>query len=443
MQDKIRRTGDPLAIPEILSAVGVYLRRSAIVTSCLCVSRHWHRILIPLVWGDLCLWFDRDNSTDNGPSLLSLQKHAPLVQKLRIWYTFSLEFPHGGEDNQGRNDDGETGFDGTLYFPNLTMLGLQQLPTHDEMHVEECIHVNVSLCKFLRRHQDTLENVSLEKEATVEVLRVLQEGWVGGHSSLTRIPATSLQSLSWNSQQGNRIEELLLQRIHKSLYPIQRWIVEQSPRLVRLALSIELQGTGDEDLRPMLDLAKMMQSGWSCQELEELTIPCLKFQNEDFTVLINSTRRPLKKLDLWGSNFDLVSWRSLQQQATAVKSPSHLAQLRVLNLRDCVHLPGSAIQEILCCMQNLEDFKTEEITDQEILNDNRPWVCLGLRTLMFRVKIVSDWETSNTMISARISTLSKLKSLTIFPPRDGEEHNTFRLLLQGGLDQLRTEIGKQ
>lgn len=179
----------------------------------------------------------------------------------------------------------------------------------------------------------------------------------------------------------------------------------------------------------MRALAEILQSGQSLQRLEDLELAHVQFRNEDFMALMQAMPQ-LTRLCLPSSNFDLGSWQRLQAVA-----PTHLRTLRELDLYGCKDLSGWAIQSMLTTLSNLESFSATELTDQEILEEDRPWACLRLKVLNLRFLVQSS--SSHEMICARLSTLTRLEALISGTPSAGSG-STLRLLLSGkGEDEER------
>lgn len=53
----------------------------------------------------------------------------------------------------------------------------------------------------------------------------------------------------------------------------------------------------------------------------------------------------------------------------------HAEKLERLSLFDCEQLLGSIVQRFLCEMPNLNEIQAKVMTDRDVENDDRPWVC--------------------------------------------------------------------
>ncbi|KAG0049022.1 hypothetical protein BGZ83_006139 [Gryganskiella cystojenkinii] len=92
---------------------------------------------------------------------------------------------------------------------------------------------------------------------------------------------------------------------------------------------------------------------------------------------------PLKSLTLPQNWFGTRSWDVVKNH------PIWPTSLTILDLKDAVRLPGSAVQEMLCTLPNLKTFAAARITDMDVLNDPRPWICLGLVQLSIGIVITA------------------------------------------------------
>ncbi|KAG0042517.1 hypothetical protein BGZ83_000361 [Gryganskiella cystojenkinii] len=250
------------------------------------------------------------------------------------------------------------------------------------------------------------------------------------------VTSSSPAPLQWRSSTGaNRIRDLEVYTVYE-MYATLRWILEQCPELVRFSASIRL---GDqwlplplEDLALMADLAEMIGSGRSCLRLEDLSLPDEKFQNDDFSSLMNAMHR-LTALNLSRTNFNLDSWRILQSV------PRHVFTIRNLNLHGCMDLPGAAMQDILCSMPNLEVFYSAEgFFDTDLLEDPRPWACSHRLQDLQLILGIRSFKTSYPTVYSYLAGLTKIENLTIWTPMGCSKSEVFQLHLKQGLDQMRT-----
>ncbi|KAG0044635.1 hypothetical protein BGZ83_010150 [Gryganskiella cystojenkinii] len=91
--------------------------------------------------------------------------------------------------------------------------------------------------------------------------------------------------------------------------------------------------------------------------------------------------------------------------------------LRHLNIQDAVHLPGAAVQEMLCTLKNLKTFAAARITDTDVLSDPRPWICLSLTKLTLGIVVTAtekqEQRDHRRMFFERIGTLTSLTELIL------------------------------
>ncbi|GJJ68400.1 hypothetical protein EMPS_00746 [Entomortierella parvispora] len=458
---------NPLDLPEIVQHVGLYLTLPSLKAS-LCVSRTWHVSLASLVWSDVRICPDSGYPAERVPSFHAVRKYSSLVRKLQICYTHSVDFSQDLDD-----EDDSTASSHLITYPFLSELVMT--PSMGAAKVAD-----PSVCAFVRRHQDTLEEVWLNLTGPVELFEALAEtprlrrltmvhpleiedpeqwislyerlwsrirvvGFMGAFPevispssssiSVTTIPpqTKTISTEGWRRSAGpNRTEDLFLRLQDVSVYSAHIWILEQLPELIRLCWCMSMMSPLQHRLlstrskSPMCALADIIQSGESLQRLEDLELAHIRFRNEDFMALMRAIPQ-LTRLCLPSSNFNLGSWKGLQAVA-----PSHLLTLRELDLYGCKDLSGAAIQSMLTTIPNLESFSANEVTDAEILEDDRPWVCLKLKVLNLRFLVRSS--SSHGMICARLSTLTRLEALISGTPSAGFG-STLRLLLRGKEDE--------
>ena len=451
---------NPLDLPEIVQHIGLYLTLPSLKAS-LCVSRTWHVSLASLIWSDIRICPDSGYPAERVPSFHAVRKYASLIRKLQICYTTSVDFP---EDN-GDEDKSSTFSTHLITYPFLSELVMT--PSMGAAKVAD-----PSVCSFVRRHRETLEEVWLNLTGPAELFEALAdapclrrltmvhpleiqdpEQWISLYERLwsrirvvgfmsafpeivpsfsSSITATSTKTISttgWRRSTGpNRTEDLFLRLQDISVYSAHIWILEQLPELIRLCWCMSMMSPHQHGVlstrskSPMRALAEIIRSEQSLQRLEDLELAHIQFRNEDFMALMQAMPQ-LTRLCLPNSNFDLGSWKGLQAAA-----PSHLWTLRELDLYGCKDLSGVAIQSMLTTIPSLESFSANELTDAEILKEDRPWACLRLKVLNLRFLVRSS--SSHEMICARLSTLTRLEALISGTPSAGFG-STLRLLLSG------------
>ncbi|KAG0042535.1 hypothetical protein BGZ83_000352 [Gryganskiella cystojenkinii] len=195
----------------------------------------------------------------------------------------------------------------------------------------------------------------------------------------------------------------------------------------------------------MKKLAEAIRDEDSCpwKQLSSFTLSGMDFENHDFRTLIRALAPTLKELNLNRTLFDESSWDTLQA-TTPLRTT-----LRTLSLESC-SLDGLSMQGILCTMQGLEVFRGDYITDLDVLQDDRPWVCTGMREFSVAFVLLKAEERTEQRILARLSGFQELEILRLsYSERSLAWHTTgmdifeqpqedMRLTLSQGLDQLKS-----
>ncbi|KAG0044634.1 hypothetical protein BGZ83_010149 [Gryganskiella cystojenkinii] len=127
---------------------------------------------------------------------------------------------------------------------------------------------------------------------------------------------------------------------------------------------------------------------------------------------------PLRSLALAQSMFGTrQSWQMIKSHALWPTT------LHTLDLKDAVRLPGAVVQDMLCTLKNLRIFAAAGIRDTDVLNDPRPWVCLGLVRLTLRIVVTAEDKQERIkhrkMFLGRIGTLTALRELVLLHPKEG------------------------
>ncbi|KAG0047386.1 hypothetical protein BGZ83_007552 [Gryganskiella cystojenkinii] len=439
---------DPLAIPEILSAIGRWLPRRALLASTQ-VSKSWHKTLSPLLWSNVVLLLP--SKTLDVPKI---EKNSAFIRRLEV----RGDFTH--PDITNLTCPGLKEFTWS-HCPNNVDLVLPFIRRHPTLRsislmisgsISEELLRAIASCQNLARFksldmfldknglwQELYEKVwSRLKILTLEGYWFCSEDEVAfpyhppSESELTQLSArvggsTKIQELSIRSGEDDYGEKIMLAHL---------WVIRQCPDLLRLEWYSKLDDPAEAPMRYLADEYRSGGQGWP--KLESLELEGMPFCPEDLQVLAESMPR-LVELDLNETLFSLDSWRALQNV------PMMLTQLRVLKVQGSDELPGSAIQEILCSLPKLEILHARKIATEDILNDNRPWVCENLRFLYLGFELNSPLpqppspSSPSAMIMSRLSKLVKLEALTlnIFEfKKTGAAQLGFTL--SEDLDQLRT-----
>ncbi|KAG0053109.1 hypothetical protein BGZ83_001652 [Gryganskiella cystojenkinii] len=437
---------NPLTIPEIIFQVGKYLNRSQLV-HCLLVSHLWHETFLPWFYYELNVYpVGRDTGTRRVSNQAVLE-HASLIRKIAFFCNSSLDLLL--DDDYKRRQYTSTH---ELTCPNLIQLEIN-LPSEDR--------TDPSQLAFLQRHREHLKGVTLDHIAAKDIIEALvncprlerldvahllqfedHQQFIHEFERLwSRLRTVNLETLApilsinltptpvitqhWPRSTGpNRIQDLTMNQYDENTLEIQVWILKQCPGLIRLNWYND-DDRFSEPTVPMAKLAELMQDGHSFPDLKDLTLNERHFKDDDFESLLKAwldhdprcpagttpRSRTGVKLALECTNFSMGSWRVLRSVE------SRLLALKALNLSMCDQISGSAIQEMLCSLPNLEQFQAKTIQDTHIWKNDQPWVCLGLKdlSLSFRIQRRSGTRRSASisMILSRISQLTQLEIMAV------------------------------
>ncbi|GJJ68414.1 hypothetical protein EMPS_00760 [Entomortierella parvispora] len=420
-----------------------------------------------MFWTDICMSATSAKSTGKQePTLGAVLNHAHLIRNLTLRYA-------SAEDHF---DEGWR-----VVFSNLTHLSIERRGPDGSILLP-------SLASFIQNNKATLVNFTMDHqfvddnalEALCECPRLKEcrlahrlliddpDRWTSQFERLwSRLEVVSLREpmtgskyiplktcpTDWSAPRdstgqplGNQILDLTLSNYNNYVYEAQLWILLRCTNLKKLSWYIK----GKEIMTPMQQLAKIIQQGHSCQQLEELRMGYMNFENTDFASLLSSISQ-LNLLDLRYSSFDGESWECLLDES------KHLRTLAVLDLTACHGLPGWVVQEILCEMPNLKVLRAPEMEDMNILRHDLPWVCQELEELELTF-ILRKEVYGKDLILTRLSELTKLQVLLVdffrskpmtdlrnFWTEDGEDHLSLSVHeveggaeVGGGLDHLRT-----
>lgn len=275
-----------------------------------------------------------------------------------------------------------------------------------DLMINPSIEESNTFINLILRHQQTLVSLSLHGVTTealeaIEVCSKLQQlqftsliltkpkQWVSLHDQLwsrlkklcagqSRIPlefqhvrpleippelpisSASIQELTFSIRSGR----------DKDTIKTRFWTVQWCPHLVQLSWSTFCcldDDFLDADSGPMRLMSEEIRSGGDKKwvYIKNLHLSGWNIYSRDLSLLIRSMPQ-LTALNLSHTDINLDDWIILQ------RSPRLLIRLRELVLEDCYRLPGSAIQDMLCMMPNLEVFKTPILSYTEVEQDDRP-----------------------------------------------------------------------
>lgn len=402
---------NPFVIPELLEVIGQFMHPRTL-TICCRVSHSWQDAFGRSLWAYLEI-----RPFQKNPYSRLLREHALHIRRLWIHHETPWVFL----------DD--------MDFPNLLDFTIQNFDFHDEVDTY-LPH------RFILRHQSTLTSVTINQDTTRSTVKALGQckhlqhlqlgslfldidEWVDFYNQILSHLRTLSLNGSWfrdncltqetfaaavsGSVAGQaKIQELTLISRHanETLVDACRWLLKHCPSLSRLEWSLGDRVSLREDALRVL-AKEIREFGNIWKQLEAFNFPGWLISLGDLVLLLESLPR-LTELCLPKTNFDPPCWVALQS------FPHHLETLRVLDIGDCKGFPGSSVQQILCTLVNIITFKAPPVNDSDILNDNRPWVCMKLKTLHFSILLSS--KTTQPMVLQRLSTLTSLESLELCEP---------------------------
>ncbi|KAG0041849.1 hypothetical protein BGZ83_001231 [Gryganskiella cystojenkinii] len=460
---------NPLFIPEILSLIGHYLQPTT-VFSCLQVCRLWYQAFLNFHWKTLqvfrCQFFPR-----LGPDFSVLLKYSKFIENLVI----KLNRPFPSRLYCPKLIHLEVGLDGPEEGKNVNSL-VQFLKRHHTTKswttlsfmtpvaktiLDELEHLPASVSNLhLRKvHGRSIQDWELRlKNIFSRLHRLSLKGpWIEDEHEERDPEYVSLMdelSGALGYHTTTQIQELELDCIAENdvMLEVQFMLILKSPGLTRLhwrlldewgELSPEFAILTGGDLMGKLVEEIQVEDCCPWKQLSSLTLSGMDFENQDFRILIQALAPTLKELNLNKTTFDRVSWDFLQ-----AASPLRTT-LRTLSLERC-SIDGLTTQGILCTMQGLEVFRADYITDLDVLRDDRPWVCTGMREFSVGFVLLKAKERTEQRILARLSGFQELEVLRLsFSHRLLEWHvmdllffdqslEDMRLTLRQGLGQLKS-----
>ncbi|KAG0052634.1 hypothetical protein BGZ83_002350 [Gryganskiella cystojenkinii] len=343
-----------------------------------------------------------------------------------------------------------------------------------------------AVCSLILTHQHTLQKLTVKTEYRSQILDAISscsrleqlefagltpealEEWRAATHTLwshvrffswsTGYPETpdNLGSQRLSSQELSdileQVKETSVQELSMTVTTFQWYLVQaqwllivKSPHLARLHWMVNCNCTTEHPVVKLLADAARSYTMIG-QRLFDLSLPRSTFRNQDFADLVR-VLPVLTKLNLNRTNFDVETWKILKQE-----TPELLTMLRSLKIRRCNDTSGAVVQDILCSMPNLEEFWGDYLSDSEILEDDRPWVCLSLKTLALAIILLQDRDTTQPLILDRLSRLERLEVLNLdnrgmrghyghhIHARKSkiDQHHCLLINLAQGLEPLRT-----
>ncbi|GJJ72298.1 hypothetical protein EMPS_04655 [Entomortierella parvispora] len=462
----------PLQTPELLARIGNFVDRSTLL-ACQVVCKEWHRTLEHLLWKDLKL-VQLNNHFQEPMTDDCIRRHAPLVQRLSIRVDpLNYELFFGNlDDNLCLR---------TIDFPQLTSLdiGIQKGKSYLSSETIEMEYLTAELFRLMLESSSALNNggQGLSKLQVLKItgfqFRFVPRDWATLWGTLwSRLQVLSLIGTWWApyqvfseedgldyhgrerlSRQRDWVRELwtcdetvtAMKRLgpsltmrdltminkgskNEELYGIQKWIITQCPKLVRLEWCMSWD---PEKERPMQLMLHLIERGRRMnppqfQDLQTLALPGA-FDEIDYYCLLKAMPRLTELRGWW--DFDDGLWELLK-----VGTPRHLETIRLVDIYAC-NLSSRTLIDLLCSLPNLEVLRGDCITDRDLREDPRPWACRGtLRRLELDFKITTQRRVlSQSLIASRLAEFEQLEDLIV-------AHSPLRLDLsksKGVLERLK------
>ncbi|GJJ71491.1 hypothetical protein EMPS_03841 [Entomortierella parvispora] len=374
----------------------------------------------------------------------------------------------------------------TLHDIVLTLPHLQELVLTFSEHLTNREDFE-GVCDFISQNGYRLS--SLEVSPTTHIGRLdslsvwsLLEGCKVPESRLSRLLLArvrlDLDEMDEASRQIlMRLDTLRLKAVYFSPYPFSStgpsWM--RPPQVYRRLTGCKVKTLEVNNCSSVLNVYQLMQD---CQELRSLTwhsngypqsselpslmirdlqaglwpfLESLDLNNDYFTDVelahLFEVVGPLKDLTLDFSAFGDLSSVALLEAG----SGKHSKRMETLSLSRCSALDGVMVQRFLCEMPHLKVLRANFLTQQNIEQDPRPWVCsqleeLRIAFLLEGVSIRSVIPLTNIILD-RLSGLSQLRILEFLKTSNkesmSEDCRYMALRLDYGLDRLKILSGME
>ncbi|GJJ78697.1 hypothetical protein EMPS_11056 [Entomortierella parvispora] len=459
----------PLDLPEIRDSLARFLTRRELALCCR-VSHEWRQSFEPFVWKELMINNKGPREALYAVSVDALQLHSAYVQSLifsgveKKPYLKSLTLPNlrklkffsaaSQEDHRG---------DDQLEFVLQCRKSLRSLTVihgwNDSTPVLEAAHACPSLMSL------TLVGTGFARP------RHFQRYWVGLWSRLTRLSLRAFDFCPFSNPAGNGLAGLVG---HVNSGNGEESDSDEDPREpigasffeglkgtlghIKVLELIQLHGLEDDLLflklcpnletlvwKPLLlhrGLEHLTNQAKCCPKLARFH-STITLGDDDHTVArFIESRSCASTVPFWTIDLQ-VNWLS-EAAWELLKQPSnrhHLLTLRALDLKHLLlSTPDNVIQEVLCSLPNLEDFKAVRLREEYIVWDPRPWICTRLYRLVLEI-VPSLGSSAQTMLLERISGLRSLQTLDLSGPYWASNERSIQALifrLDCGLDLLRS-----
>ena len=211
-------------------------------------------------------------------------------------------------------------------------------------------------------------------------------------------------------------------------------------------------------------MARQLEEGmWPFLDSLQLRISGL--QDKDIASILRAIG-PLRVLNLSATEFGASSTQALLETEVfgldGKTQKKHVGRLEKLLVGGCNNLTGAMVQRFLCELPHLKEIQAKVLTDQDLENDTRPWVCQDLRVFHLGIALAvrpqenvdggengvskDEGKTSHPRVfpfMERLSALTRLESLHITATRSGQDKTEGEFFLSSSQDRdQRFELQK-
>ncbi|KAG0228999.1 hypothetical protein BGX31_006354 [Mortierella sp. GBA43] len=382
---------NPLTLPEIATAVGLFLDSSDLVR-CLRVCRLWHAAFLPLVWSTIAIFQKKPYPTSD-----ALSRHSHLVKTLSyhvdLWHNY-----------------------GPIHCPNLSLLSIQSpdVITPDDIspHEHQITHLVLdnmftfmSFHPILQQQPHYLRNLTKLELSCIAVDPDHSEDFWNFCTRLDSllIRSTVLTVLADKSLTFARLRKLILNIVAYASLEDQLEFITQCPNLTYLEWNPDEtypQSTKDRFIAHVAD--------GNVPSLRTLLCDDLHASDIQLSQIISNIHK-VEELEVPGCDFGPLSWAALRP---------HLRSLKNLDIMNSPTPTTSIIPVILSSCPLLDRLRAGVVTSQDIL-DGQPWVCgRSLRYLFVSIILTPSQETDADRhqhhVFERMSRLVNLEELNLY-----------------------------
>ncbi|GJJ71490.1 hypothetical protein EMPS_03840 [Entomortierella parvispora] len=426
-------------LPELTTLIAQFLPKENLL-ACIQVSRQWHHVFLPSLWQRIVLR-DGDTipTTTATDTVIQLHQHSDMIQSLRMPLACGLFYTNPASD---------------FYSPVVSDILI--LPRLQELILSFAKSSRLmddfrGARNFLLKnghHLSSLE-VSVMHEGRLDMSSLSFWGLFGGCKAPdNRLSKLRLEGVRMvideldeaSRQMLMRLDTLRLKSVHFLPHfsgPETEW--PRLPQWPQRLTGCKVKKLDVVECAPVLVAYRLIQD---CQELRSLTWiyteepesvdlappliqnlqaglwPFLESLNLNINHLTDfrlaqllEAVSPLKHLTLDISAFGDLSSIALLEAG----SGKHSKRMETLSLSRCSALNGVMVQRFLCEMPHLKVLRANFLTQQNIEQDPRPWVCSQLEELRiaFLLEVLStlDVRLMTNVILDRLEGLSQLRIL--------------------------------